>query len=413
MKDRTLFIYTAGQVSAVISRPLALFLTNNYLSKNAADGLAVVLLASTLGLAAIAADPHQRFYPRAFGAVGPVNDLPLFLYMGTLVLTMGAGFGLVLAIGIGLTTTLLVALSGCMYFLSEKLADEMLRFRLFEDRLGLWGWATIWRAALQLAGVGCLVLLLGEATPAWMLVMALTAGTLIVFLPQVPHGTWRLLWPNRICVLLWLVKRGWRWLSANWTLWSLALMTSGIAYLDRCVAVFVDRAMFPLFMLVAMCLSLAPTMVGAYYLNRNRRAFLERRLTVTAVLTSRQFLVLLGTGLLLGGIASVVVLAFSRDGDQFPLSYALAVASLQVLVAIIGVVREIPYWAGSITAMIRIEGLFYLLVAFALFLGWVAQLKAEWFFAMVVGCVMVRLALYLAIAQPSKFLEIGVRTMAR
>lgn len=404
MRDHTLVIYTAGQVSAIASRPLVLFLANNYLSKNAADGLAVVFLASTLGLAAIAADPHQRFYPRYFGTMGPVNGLPLFLYLGTLVLTVGVGFGLVLAIGIGLATPLLVALSGGVYFLSEKLADEVLRFRLFEDRLGAWGWSTLWRAALQLAGVVCLVLLLAEATPAWLLVMAFAVGNLIVFLPQIPQGVRRLFAPSRIFALLWLVKRGWRWLSGNWTLWVLALLTSGVAYLDRCVAVFVDRAMFPLFTLVAMCLSLVPTMVGAYYLNRNRRALLERRLTATGVLASRQFLGLLASGLLLGGIASVAVLTFSRDGERFPVIYVLVIAVMQVLVSTIAVLREIPYWQGAIVPMIRVEGLFYLLVAFSLSMGWWARLSAVWIFTVVVGCVMVRLAMYLAIAQPSKFL---------
>lgn len=408
MRDHSLLLYTAGQLSAVVSRPLALFLTNNYLSKETADGLAVVFLASTLGLAAIAADPHQRFYPRYFGTVGPVNGLPFFLYIGTLVLTMAAGLGFVLIIELGLTTPLLVALTGCVYFLSEKLADELLRFRLFENRLGIWGWATIRRAALQLAAVGCLAYFLGEATPAWMLVLAFTIGNLMVFLPEVPHGIWRLLRPTRILTLICLVKRGWRWLAGNWTLWILALMTSGIAYLDRCVAVFVDRDLFPLFMLVSMCLSVVPTMVGAYFLNRNRRAFLERRFTAAGVLTSRQFLGLLGAGLLGGGMATATALAFSRNGDQFPIGYVLVIAVLQVLVAVIAGLREIPYWAGSIAPMLWIEGVFYLLAACALVIGWWAHLTAMWVFAAVVGCVMVRLIAYLAISSPSHLLRAGM-----
>lgn len=413
MRDHSLLLYTAGQISAVLSRPFALFLTNNYLSKEAADGLAVIFLASTLGLAAIAADPHRRFYPRAFGSIGPVNGLPLFLYVGTLTVTMGLGGGLVLAMGLGLATPLLVACSGSLYFLSEKCADEVLRFRLFEGRLGAWGQAMGRRAVFQLAGVGGLVLWRGDALPAWMLVMAFTTGNLMVFLPEVPHAIWRLLRPTRILTLIWLIKRGWRWLAGNWTLWVLALMTSGIAYLDRCIAVFVDRDLFPLFMLVAMCLSVVPMMVGAYFLNRNRRAFLERRFTGAGVLTSRQFLGLLGAGLLGGGMASATALVFSRNGDQFPISYVLVIAVLQVLVAVIAVLREIPYWAGSITLMLRVEGGFYLLTACALLIGWWAHLTAVWVFAAVIGCVMVRLIAYLAISSPSHLLRAGMYSPIR
>jgi len=408
MRDHSLLLYTAGQVGAVACRPVALFLANNYLSTEAADGLAVVFLASTLGLAAIAADPHQRFYPRYFGTVGPVNGLPLFLYIGTLVLTMGSGLGFVLAMELGLATPLLVALTGCVYFLSEKLADELLRFWLFENRLGMWGLAMIKRAASQLAAVGCFAFFLGKATPAWVLVVAFTAGNLLAFLPQVPVGIWRLLRTSRIPTLIWIAKRGGKWLVGNWTLWVLALMTTGVAYLDRCIAVFVDRDLFPLFMLVAMCLSVVPTIVGAYFVNRNRRAFLEQRFTTVEVLTSRQFLGLLGAGLFGGGIASAIALAFSRNGDQFPFSYVLAIAALQVLVAIIGVLREIPYWAGSINLMIRVEAIFYLLAACALLIGRWAHLSAVWMFTLVIGCVMVRLIAYLAISSSS----VLVRTRA-
>ena len=397
MSDRSLFLYTAGQIGAVLGRPVALFLTNNYLSKNAADGLAVVFLASTLGLAAIAADPHQRYYPRAFGTFGPVNGLPLFLYVGTLIVTLGIGCGFVLAIELGLSIPLLVAFSGCGYFLSEKLADEVLRFRLFEGRLEAWGRTTILRAILQLGTLASFVLLVGDTTPAWMEVLAFTAGNLLVFLPQIPRAIWSLLRFKRFLILGWLVQRGCRWLYGNWSLWLLALMTSGIAYLDRCLAIFVDRELFPLFMLVAMCLSILPMLVGTYYLNLNRRMFLERRMVVSSVLMNRRFLGLLGGGLVLGGMISTLALVYSRGGDQFPVGYALAIAALQMLVTIIGVLREIPYWRGLITAMIRIEGVFYCLAGAVMLGGWQAGLHATWLFALLTGCLLVRLVLYMRV----------------
>src|SRR4051794_31917435 len=93
-------IYTAGRLIAVGSRPLLLFLTNNYLGQHAAEGLGIVFLANALGLAAIAADPHRRFYALYFGQRDRASTRASVIYLSSVGALGIAGTGVAMVIGV-------------------------------------------------------------------------------------------------------------------------------------------------------------------------------------------------------------------------------------------------------------------------------------------------------------------------
>jgi hypothetical protein len=399
-------------VAAVANRPLLLLLTNNYLSHEAADALAVVFLTSTLALAAVGADPHRRFYPRYFGAAGSVNSLPFFLYIATVAILMAVGGTLVLGAALALTGSLVLAAVGCAYFVGEKLADEILRFRLFEQDFDAWGWACLRRAGLQAAGVAIVAGLFGTSAPGWLEILVLLAGTLVVFVPQVPNAVWALARRMKRSTVVWLLRHGGAWLSANWLAWILALLTSAMAYLDRMFALVIDRNVFALFMVVAMCWSSVLLAVDFFYVSRNRRAFLEHRLSLRMVFGTWGFWACLGFGALVGAVTSTAALLFSRDGGEFPVSYIAVIAIYQILLAAGSATREFPYWHNWISSMVRIEVMFYLLLVAAIIVGWAAHLPAIWIFALGAGCFAVRLAIYVAIARRCDAVDRSVRSSA-
>jgi len=408
--NQVLSLYAVGRVAAVANRPLLLLLTNNYLSREAADALAVVFLTSTLALAAVGVDPHRRFYPRHFGAAGSVNSLPFFLYISTVAILIAIGATLVLGAALVLTGSLLVAAAGCAYFVGEKLADEILRFRLFEQDFDAWGWACLRRAGLQAAGIAIVAVLFGASTPGWLEILVLLAGTLVVFVPQVPSAVWALVRRIKRSTAVWLLRHGAAWLSANWLAWMLALLASAMAYLDRMFALFIDRNMFALFMVVAMCWSSVQLAVEFFYVSRNRRAFLEHRLSLRMVFGTWGFWACLGFGVLVGAVTSVAALVFSRDGGEFPVSYIAVIAIYQILLAAGSATREFPYWQNWINAMVRIEVMFYLLLVAAIIVGWAAHLPAIWIFVLGAGCFAIRLAMYVAIARQADAVGRTVRS---
>lgn len=396
MRDR--IIYTVGRTCAVVTRPLCLFVANNYFSRSVAEGLAIAFLSSALALIGTAADPHRRFYIQRFATDPDVNGLTFYIYAVSLVLLGVLGSIIVFAMGLHFTYSLALAAASVVYFLSEKLADELLRLRLFERDFGAWGRASIMRSALQFLGLAALLGVAVSAVPAWLLVLVLSIGNLAVFVPQLPLGFGRKLMARGYSTTTRLAYRAARSLLANRLLWVFTLITAGVGYLDRLVVLVLDKATLPLFMLVVMCFSVVQMAVDFYYVSQHRRDFLEQRISLGAAFTSREFLGSLVAGLTLAVIACIAVLRFSRNGPEFPFEYVLAISALQVLLAVVLVPQQILYWKQCIARMLRIEVTFW-----ALFLG--ASLVCWWFrlpmvgvLALVVACAFTRFALYFAVA---------------
>jgi hypothetical protein len=327
-----------------------------------------------------------------------VNGLSFYLYASTLVLLGTLGCVVVFGVVVGFTGSLVLAAAGMVYFVSEKLADELFRLRLFERDFRAWGRTSIARSVIQLAGFGAVLGLIGSATPAALAVLVLAMGNFLVFVPQMPSSFGRNLGVLRIRTVGWLAARAAHSVFENWLLWAIALLTSSIGYLDRMVALVLDRSSLPLFMLVVMCFSIVQMAVDYYYLSRHRRDFLEQRISVGSAFASRDFLGSLGGGLALAGLACLVVLRLSRNGAQFPLGYVLVIAVLQVSLALVLIPHEIIYWKHHIGRIFRIEVFFWASFVFAAFTGWWLSLPPIGIFALVVVCALGRLWLYIAVA---------------
>src|SRR5688572_5089164 len=93
-------LYSGGRLFAVASRPVCLFLANNYLAVGAAQDLAVAFLASTLALVAVAADSHRRLYLRYFNHGERIEGLSFYPFVASLLLL--GGLGVLISMGVGL-----------------------------------------------------------------------------------------------------------------------------------------------------------------------------------------------------------------------------------------------------------------------------------------------------------------------
>jgi hypothetical protein len=392
--------YTAGRVFAVITRPLALFFANNYLARTAAENLAVAFLASAIALAASAADPHRQFYLRRFSQKQRTCGLSFYTYVFALALLTIFGSVIVLAVSLRFTGSAALSAAAVIYFASEKLADEHLRLRLFERNLPGWGRSMIARSVIQLAGLVLLVLLLGNHTPAWAAVLTLAMANLLVFVPQLPRAVGRSL--RRLKTMSSLMGRGWRLLRSSFVLWAFALLSAGVGYLDRLLALVVDKSNLPLFMLIVMCFSIVQMAVDFYYVSPRRRDFLEQHITVSGALANRKFVMILGGGLFVAIVASVSVLWFSRNGADFPIAYVVLIALLQCALAIVVIPQQILYWKDYLRQMLWLEIVFWTLFSCAALAGWWFDASLTLLLVAATACAFVRLALFIFAADSTR-----------
>lgn len=353
--------YTFGRLLAVGSRPLLLFLTNNYLAPGTAKILATAMLASSLATVSTAADPHRRFYERRFSPDGETAGTLFHVYVGSSAILLA--IGLVGATAVVLRSVLSPAIvaAAALFFVSEKIGDEVLRMRLFESRFATWGRIVMARSVANFVALGLVFLIGRTGAQSAALVSLLGVGNLAVYLPQLPRSLWRPLRVGHWRTGWWLLRRGAVALRGYWMLWLLALMGATIGYVDRAVALLVDANRLPVFTLVVMCFSIVALSVDFFYVSRHRREFLQGTISAKGSVTNREFLACLFGGLALALVAVAFVLRLSRGGDTFPLLYVGGIAALQCSVAIAVIPREISYWTRDYRHILQVEVAFWLL----------------------------------------------------
>lgn len=392
---RSSISYTLGRVCAVGTKSLLLFVANNYLTAATAQGLAVTFLASALALVGAAAGPHRRFYVRYFSEHARFNGVSFYVYAASVTILTVFGCAIVCGIVLHFTRAGVLAAAACLFFTSEKVADEVLRLRLFERNFSGWGRLSLARSVAQLLPASLLITAEGTALESRTLIVVMTAANLLVFVPQLPRHLLRNLWAHGIAPAAWVLKGAVRSLARNWVLWVVALLGSAVAYIDRMIALALDQAVLPVFMLVVMCFSIVQMSVDFYFVSQYRRDFLEQRIHMPEVFSNGIFVRSLGGGLVLALVGCGIVLHVARNGSSFPLGYAAAICVVQVATSISAIASEILYWTRKLAGILYIESLFWLMFAAAALIARAFATSPTTFLALAATCAVIRLASYI------------------
>lgn len=395
--------YTAGRIAGVVTRPLFLYAANNFLSESTAQAIAIALLASSLGLVVSAADPHRNYYASHFSARQD-NAMPLYVYLGAVFVAATVGALVAFGVTAWFTGAHGLAALTALLFCTDKLADEIQRFRLFERAFDKWGKTNLMRATLQIGSVGIAVLLSGREISAALIVAALAIAQAITFVPQIPTALWSRCPSSKHA---WrLTARGAGRLWSQRKLWLLLILGAVVGYLDRGLSMLLDPAQLPLFMLVVMAFSVVQMSVDFFYISRHRRDFLEHRIHLGHAICSHNFLKCLAWGIAAGAAAVAAILLSSRGGNNFPLSYVVCIALLQVAIATTALPQQILYWHHCEHIMMRLELLYFSLIALGTFTLVIMRAPNVIIFYLLVAISAFRLIMYALAAQA---LNINIR----
>jgi hypothetical protein len=176
------------------------------------------------------------------------------------------------------------------------------------------------------------------------------------------------------------------------------MLAAAVAYIDRILALVIDKEILPVFMLVVMCFAAVQMTIDFYFVSRHRRDFLEQRISIARAFTTPLFLRSLLGGLVLAIAGCVVVLRFARNGAAFPLTYVLIICALQVSVAVSAIAIEILFWSRKPARVLQIELGFWALFACAMLAAWKLHIAVIGVFTLAVACALIRLILYLVTA---------------
>jgi hypothetical protein len=386
--------YLVGRTLSVLTRPLSLLLVNNYLSKEASQGVAEVFLLTSLTMGWIAADPHRRFYRIHFSASTVSTILAFYSYFSSLFLLNFVGCIIIFCLIIYSTNSLWLAIFCIPYFISEKLADEVLRYNLFEKKFEKWGNLSLQRSLLQISSVLLLILVLGTSTSAQIIILFFSIIGVLIFVREFPHSFLHNKQWTRFRVIIHRLPRAVKLLRIDWILWAMTVVSAGIQYSDRLSIMFIERESLPLFTLVTMSFSIVPMFIDFFYLSKYRRDILSEIILIQDVIFNKQFARDITISILIAFLAAYSVLRISAGGSEFPFYYVFAIAAMSISAAIVYIPYEILYWKFSLRYIFLIDLSFLIVFSSILIIASRYGFSSKFIFLSLATCAFLRLMTY-------------------
>jgi hypothetical protein len=385
-------LYLVGRALALLARPICLLLGNWLFGNAVATILASAFLVTAVLNILFGVDPHRPFYTRRFGSV-PVDATRAFTrYFFAHILLGGAGMAACILYFRTVEQSTPLAILAGLFFLTERLADETLRFTLFQRQRGRWGRFMIERVMVQAVGVGMIMVIRpASGAPVWIL-LALTAGNLASFGRMLPGNL--VLRCLRKPARIWsYVRSAALLIGRSGTIWLLSLAMAFGSYLERLIVLASRKDDLAIFSLIVTSLSVVQIGVDYFYFSQRRREFLEGAIDFRRALLSRTFgLVILGT-LLSGSALMMVNVHLYKGAPHISWLAVVLVAIMQVTIASISIAREIAYWHNQLRAILRVEMIFFASVVAIFALLYLVHLNYVWLLIPAAGALLLRLVL--------------------
>lgn len=355
-------IYIGGRLAGLAVRPMVLLFATQYLLKEVPLLISLSYLICGLGLMLTAADSHRLFYLGRFSNHSNVNGISYYTFVFSMIVLLVFGGVAVSILCLFYHQPFMLILATLAYFISEKLMDEVLRFRIFEKDFCRWGALSISKAALQVFLIVLAFIFFKMSLNHWHIIFILFFANAIVLFFELDElicyrsifirATNRKKLFFRASKTLWLNKR----------IWLFTILISGWGYVDRVIASTTDRNILPVFTLVVFCFALIPTIFDFFYLSKHRAEFLRGELGLTQVFFSKAFLICMFCGLLVAMSGSVLIVNITKGGEFFPIFGLPALALIYMFLSLTHIPHQLLYWSNAVSKILNIE-------VFSLFVG--------------------------------------------
>lgn len=363
MKKET--VYFLARIITVLFKPLFILCLTQQ-DKIFADRVTLVFVVSSLTMLLIQFDPHRFFYKAYFSSTNDTNrgnQFSLTRYLSTIeILTLLGGI-LSIFLYAYKTSDLLGATAVGLFFLSEKIYDEILRLNLFSKHFDRWGYWNLYKTALFLICSLPIMILSSFRFEVFLytycLLSLLTFTIFFKYKPNYANPINRIFRKSKIAYNNMIKLRSY---------WFASLLSLILGNYDRLVVYIFAIPYISDFYIILAVISVIPLLLDFFYTSLNRRAILDGELNSLKFLSSGRLpLILLISFTLV--IISFLCMSLLGVENYFLRSYTLIFVLIfsQTIAAISSILRDIVYWhlpkgrlvfAEFITAFLAIACLF-------------------------------------------------------
>lgn len=404
--NRNEAVYVVGRVAFLFSRPLFLLVANQFFGNGVAALIAAAFLVSAMLLTLLAVDSHRIYYARHFGTLGENAAFGFSRHVFSQAILSIVGVTLCIGYFGFMEGKWFAAAAAALFFVTEKLADEILRFTLFERARALWGWLMIRRLVPQFLMFGCIVLIAPASSAAGpLLILALAGGNLISFVPRVPGAAiYRLTKHTRSLLLH--GSAALRLILGSGQLWALSLAAAFSSYNDRLIVLFAKKENLAIFTLLIVSLSMIQNAVEYFYLSQKRRDILEGKVNFLKVISSKSYIFIVLFSTLFGILTAFANIYFYKDAPDVPVVLFFFIAVSQISLATTLVAREVVYWNNQIKAALKVEVTYLSIITTSFLALSFLEMGYLWLLAAAASALIVRLVMFAKIVPeraPIKF----------
>jgi hypothetical protein len=351
-----LSIYTLGRISALSLKPLILYLLIKFVGLDEANEMAVVFTAITIAMVTLNTDVYRNFYSQFFLGKSGIYAISGFL-IGTSVMSL-IGAMVLFCLYFLMTQNIVNALLISTLYLSEKLVDESLRFKLFQKDFAGWGANNLGRGLCSILIIGIFYLTGHLNTTNILIVMSMV--NIIIFSRYVPLAYFTRVFKSKAFLKI-IYRRGLLYNLKHKKFLLLALFSTSIGYLDRILSLGIAQEKLTILLLIIMCCAVMQQLFDYYYFSLRRKDFITGAISIKSSLFSRQLWVILSIGMSVSLIAVYIILATTPGSELVAWGDLIGIFTFQLTACLSCLAYQILYWNDKIKTLITVDLVFWLI----------------------------------------------------
>jgi hypothetical protein len=345
--------YAAARLSNMAVRPASLTAVAYFFGKLPAEQLSLIIFTVAIGMMFMSIDPYRAYYKSFFNTQPAANDFVIYIIiLSSWMLVVSTA---IIAILSWQQVPLPICILSVGMFIGEKIADEQLRFRLFERDLVNWSRLVIRRSGLQLAGLGICALLFNSSISFDLFLLIFSFSWIVAFFEPL-YRTGRIIRRHFPTFVSGKMLRGaaFRFTSSASLMLS-SFMSSAPTYFDRVITIIVDKSSLPLFLIASMSFAIIGNFVDFFFVSKIRLNLLKNDVHLREVLLRGSLWICVAAGI--GAGITIITVEKLLLGHIYSFDYVVLslIAVINILLSLTAIPQQIVYWRDGPKGIFTVE----------------------------------------------------------
>lgn len=343
--------YSLGRFAAITIKPLLIYIFTNYVGIEEGNSIAKIFVFTTLTLVFLNTEVYRKFYFNFFNSKNYFFSFSGFL-VGTLTITLTGFLIVFLFYKFYLVSSFEGSLWIALFFVSEKLADESLRFKLFEKNFINWGILQLIKSCIILS-ISCLFYYIGILNqPSLIILMTIT--NLLVFYKFIPFNYLLKIFNSKRTIKIFL-KRGLKYNYNHKQYLLLAIFSTSVSYIDRLLGLSLSPEKIAIIILLINSFSIMVMVFDFYYFSLKRQEFVTAKISLRGAFLSLEIWKIIAAGSFISFIACFFVLNTTTGNNLITIEDVLGIYIFELVISISLIPYQILYWNNKVSWLLKLD----------------------------------------------------------